>query len=85
MQKVQSRITNAEVAGVSKEEIANVQKLAAAYQQLKEAQNARENVTDMHNLRMETWQAEYEAGQIYAAQLSALQETELQTYTRITA
>lgn len=80
MQKVQSRITNAEVAGVSKEEIANVQKLAAAYQQLKEAQNARENVTDMHNLRMETWQAEYEAGQLYAAQLSALQETELQTY-----
>lgn len=80
MQKVQSRITNAEVAGVSKEEIANVQKLAAAYQQLKEAQNARENVTDMHNLRMETWQAEYEAGQMYAAQLSALQETELQTY-----
>lgn len=80
MQKVQSRITNAEVAGVSKEEIANVQKLAVAYQQLKEAQNARENVTDMHNLRMETWQAEYEAGQMYAAQLSALQETELQTY-----
>lgn len=80
MQKMQSRITNAEVAGVSKEEIANVQKLAAAYQQLKEAQNARENVTDMHNLRMETWQAEYEAGQMYAAQLSALQETELQTY-----
>lgn len=80
MQKVQSRITNAEVAGVSKEEIDKVKELAAAYQQLKEAQNARENVTDMHNLRMETWQAEYEAGQMYAAQLSALQETELQTY-----
>lgn len=80
MQKVQSRITNAEVAGVSKEEIDKVKELAAAYQQLKEAQNARENVTDMHNLRMETWQAEYEAGQLYAAQLSALQETELQTY-----
>lgn len=80
MQKMQSRITNAEVAGVSKEEIANVQKLAAAYQQLKEAQNARENVTDMHNLRMETWQAEYEAGQMYASHLTALQETELQTY-----
>lgn len=80
MQKVQSRITNAEVAGVSKEEIDKVKELAAAYQQLKEAQNARENVTDMHNLRMETWQAEYEAGQMYAAQLSALQETELQSY-----
>lgn len=80
MQKVQSRITNAEVAGVSKEEIDKVKELAAAYQQLKEAQNPRENVTDMHNLRMETWQAEYEAGQMYAAQLSALQETELQTY-----
>lgn len=80
MQKVQSRITNAEVTGVSKEEIDKVKELAAAYQQLKEAQNARENVTDMHNLRMETWQAEYEAGQMYAAQLSALQETELQTY-----
>ena len=80
MQKVQSRITNAEVAGVSKEEIDKVKELAAAYQQLKEAQNARENVTDMHNLRMETWQAEYEAGQMYASQLSALQETELQTY-----
>ena len=80
MQKVQSRITNAEVAGVSKEEIDKVKELAAAYQQLKEAQNARENVTDMHNLRMETWQAEYEAGQMYATQLSALQETELQTY-----
>ena len=80
MQKVQSRINNAEVAGVSKEEIDKVKELAAAYQQLKEAQNARENVTDMHNLRMETWQAEYEAGQMYAAQLSALQETELQTY-----
>lgn len=80
MQKVQSRITNAEVAGVSKEEIDKVKELAAAYQQLKEAQNARENVTDMHNLRMETWQAEYEAGQMYAAQLSALQEAELQTY-----
>lgn len=80
MQKVQSRITNAEVSGVSKEEIDKVKELAAAYQQLKEAQNARENVTDMHNLRMETWQAEYEAGQMYAAQLSALQETELQTY-----
>lgn len=80
MQKVQSRITNAEVAGVSKEEIDKVKELAASYQQLKEAQNARENVTDMHNLRMETWQAEYEAGQMYASQLSALQETELQTY-----
>ena len=80
MQKVQSRITNAEVTGVSKEEIDKVKELAAAYQQLKEAQNARENVTDMHNLRMETWQAEYEAGQMYASQLSALQETELQTY-----
>ena len=80
MQKVQSRITNAEVAGVSKDEIDKVKELAAAYQQLKEAQNARENVTDMHNLRMETWQAEYEAGQMYASQLSALQETELQTY-----
>lgn len=80
MQKVQSRITNAEVAGVSKEEIDRVKELAEAYQQLKEAQNARENVTDMHNLRMETWQAEYEAGQMYASQLSALQETELQTY-----
>lgn len=80
MQKVQSRITNAEVAGVSKEEIDKVKELAAAYQQLKEAQNARENVTDMHNLRMETWQAEYEAGMMYAAELNAQRETELQTY-----
>ena len=80
MQKVQSRITNAEVAGVSKEEIDKVKELAAAYQQLKEAQNARENVTDMHNLRMETWQAEYDAGMMYAAELNAQRETELQTY-----
>ena len=80
MQKVQSRITNAEVAGVSKEEIDKVKELAAAYQQLKEAQNARENVTDMHNLRMDTWQAEYEAGQLYASQLAELQAQELERY-----
>lgn len=80
MQKVQSRITNAEVAGVSKEEIDKVKELAAAYQQLKEAQNIRDNITDMHNLRMDTWQAEYEAGQLYASQLAELQAQELERY-----
>ena len=80
MQKVQSRITNAEVAGVKPEEINKVKELAAAYQELKEAQNIRDNITDMHNLRMDTWQAEYEAGLMYAEQLKALQEQELQSY-----
>lgn len=80
MQKVQSRITNAEVAGVKPEEINKVKELAAAYQELKEAQNVRDNITDMHNLRMDTWQAEYEAGLMYAEQLKALQEQELQSY-----
>lgn len=80
MQKVQSRITNAEVAGVKPEEINKVKELAAAYQELKEAQNVRDNITDMHTLRMDTWQAEYEAGLMYAEQLKALQEQELQSY-----
>lgn len=80
MQKVQSRITNAEVAGVKPEEINKVKELAAAYQELKEAQNIRDNITDMHTLRMDTWQAEYEAGLMYAEQLKALQEQELQSY-----
>lgn len=80
MQKVQSRITNAEVAGVKPEEINKVKELAAAYQELKEAQNIRDNITDMHNLRMDTWQAEHEAGLMYAEQLKALQEQELQSY-----
>lgn len=80
MQKVQSRITNAEVANVSKEEIDRVKELAEAYEQLKEAQNAREDVTDRHNMRMDTWQAEFEAGQLYANQLAELQATELQNY-----
>ena len=34
----------------------------------------------MHNLRMDTWQAEYDAGLMYAAQYQALQEQELQSY-----
>lgn len=80
MQKVQSRITNAEVAGVKPEEINKVKELAAAYQELKEAQNIRDNITDMHNLRMDTWQAEYEAGQLYASQLAELQAQELERY-----
>ena len=80
MQKVQSRITNAEVAGVKPEEINKVKELAAAYQELKEAQNVRDNITDMHTLRMDTWQAEHEAGLMYAEQLKALQEQELQSY-----
>ena len=80
MQKVQSRITNAQVAGVKPEEINKVKELAEAYKQLKEAENRRDNITDMHNLRMDTWQAEYEAGQIYANQLAELQAQELQSY-----
>ena len=80
MQKVQSRITNAEVAGVKPEEINKVKELAAAYQELKEAQNIRDNITDMHTLRMDTWQAEYEAGQLYASQLAELQAQELERY-----
>lgn len=80
MQKVQSRITNAEVAGVKPEEINKVKELAAAYQELKEAENIRDNITDMHNLRMDTWQAEYEAGQLYASQLAELQAQELERY-----
>lgn len=82
MQKVQSRITNAQVAGVKPEEIKKVQELAEAYRQLKEAENRRENITDMHNLRMDTWQAEYEAGQMYANQLAELQAQELQSYMK---
>lgn len=80
MQKVQSRITNAEVAGVKPEEINKVKELAAAYQELKEAENIRDNITDMHTLRMDTWQAEYEAGQLYASQLAELQAQELERY-----
>lgn len=80
IQKVQSRITNAEVAGVKPEEINKVKELAAAYQELKEAENIRDNITDMHNLRMDTWQAEYEAGQLYASQLAELQAQELERY-----
>lgn len=80
MQKVQSRMTNAEAAGVSQDEINAVQKLAETYEQLKSAQNVRDNITDMHNLRMDTWQAEYDAGLMYAAQYQALQEQELQSY-----
>ena len=80
LQKVQSRITNAQVAGVKPEEIKKVQELAEAYKQLKEAENRRDNITDMHNLRMDTWQAEYEAGQMYANQLAELQAQELERY-----
>lgn len=80
LEKMNSTIENAKVAGVDSEAIKNVQAQIDLYKKLKSEQNDRDWVTEQHKLRMDNLQAEEDAQTRHISVINEMRALELERY-----
>lgn len=80
LEKMNSTIENAKVAGVDSEAIKNVQAQIDLYKRLKAEQNNRDWITEQHKLRMDNLQAEEDAQSRHISVINEMRATELERY-----
>lgn len=80
LEKMNSTIENAKVAGVDSEAIKNVQAQIDLYKKLKSEQNDRDWVTEQHKLRMDNLQSEEDAQTRHISVINEMRALELERY-----
>lgn len=80
LEKMNSTIKNATVAGVDGKTIESLQEQIDLYKRLKEAQNNRDWVTEQHKLRMDNLQAEEDAQTRHISVINEMRALELERY-----
>lgn len=80
LEKMNSTIENAKVAGVDNEALKSVQAQIDLYKKLKEKQNNRDWITEQHKLRMDNLQAEEDAQTRHISVINEMRALELERY-----
>ena len=80
IEKMNSTISKAQLAGVDPEAIKKVQEQIDSYQNYKSAQNYRDYLTDKHNLDMDYFQTLEDTHAVHISEIDALRVTELENY-----
>lgn len=80
LEKMNSTIENAKVAGVDNEALKSVQAQIDLYKKLKEEQNNRDWITEQHKLRMDNLQAEEDAQSRHISVINEMRVRELELY-----
>lgn len=80
LEKMNSTIENAKVAGVDNEALKSVQAQIDLYKKLKEEQNNRDWITEQHKLRMDNLQAEEDAQSRHISVINEMRVRELERY-----
>lgn len=80
LEKMNSTIENAKVAGVDNEALKSVQTQIDLYKKLKEEQNNRDWITEQHKLRMDNLQAEEDAQSRHISVINEMRVRELELY-----
>lgn len=80
LEKMNSTIENAKVAGVDNEALKSVQAQIDLYKKLKEEQNNRDWITEQHKLRMDNLQAEEDAQTRHISVINEMRAVELERY-----
>lgn len=80
LEKMNSTIENAKVAGVDNEALKSVQSQIDLYKKLKEEQNNRDWITEQHKLRMDNLQAEEDAQSRHISVINEMRVRELELY-----
>lgn len=80
LEKMNSTIENAKVAGVDNEALKIVQAQIDLYKKLKEEQNKRDWITEQHKLRMDNLQAEEDAQSRHISVINEMRVRELELY-----
>lgn len=80
LEKMNSTIENAKVAGVDNEALKSVQAQIDLYKKLKEKQNNRDWITEQHKLRMDNLQAEEDSQTRHISVINEMRALELERY-----
>lgn len=80
LEKMNSTIENAKVAGVDNEALKSVQAQIDLYKKLKEEQNNRDWITEQHKLRMDNLQAEEDSQTRHISVINEMRALELERY-----
>lgn len=80
LEKMNSTIENAKVAGVDNEALKSVQAQIDLYKKLKEEQNNRDWITEQHKLRMDNLQAEEDSQTRHISVINEMRALEIERY-----